>query len=421
MLARLSYFGQRPLVLFVCLLSVYLAVTILVKGTLLSAPRFWAEEGVLYFPRAQQDGWRVLLMVANGNFQLLTNLGVFLAAQVPLVLAPAVTTYFALLADLVAVALISVLVVQKRLRLLPALLLCVYWCLALPRYETGLNVTNVQWTCAFLTLLVLLQRPDMPRFWMIANAILILTCGLTGIPSMLLAPFFLAWALIERSKYHAVLGGLLSLCALLHLYILVQVGAEGRPFALSPEVLIGATSLQTVIAPLLGVGSANDFGALLRDQTGIAALTRAAALLAIAVAACVTLASRSIGPMRSGLLAALWLAVAAVQVLGALGDPTGLLSGIAGARYFLTSVMTATLLLALGASSTSRSISIISLLLLCNVNYLAWTQYGKMARIFLNGPDWRAQIETCVSDPCNVTVWPGGGWVLDVAPDALGS
>src|SRR5262249_54815643 len=85
-------------------------------------PRFWADEGAVYFTQFRAlPLWDALTFTFQGSLQLLVNAVVLVAAKVPLLYAPAVTTYAAYLIQLLVVALIYVLVVERGINRLVGL------------------------------------------------------------------------------------------------------------------------------------------------------------------------------------------------------------------------------------------------------------------------------------------------------------
>ena len=90
------------------LLGVVAAATLARRPELLAEPRFWAEEGVLYFASAFNLPWReALLGVHQGYFSFFANTAALIAAAtVEIEWAPLVTTLFGLFAQLTPFAMI---------------------------------------------------------------------------------------------------------------------------------------------------------------------------------------------------------------------------------------------------------------------------------------------------------------------------
>lgn len=390
--------------------AVFVALSFVKAPTVLLAPRFWAEDGSFYFKDILALDWSsALLHVANGNYQLLTNVLVYLATKVPLAHAPAVTTYGAYLVEGLVVVLIHAVVAAHGINRLVGLLLVAAWTLMPASYETWASATNVQWTCSVSMLFVLalplrvIERNfAMTMAWTAA-------CGLTGVPSCMLAPGYLARAYLERSKHIALLGVLLGLCALLQLAVLLRYGVGGRSFVFDPRILTLPMMVQTMLVPLFGVDWAGELSAALRDG--------ARALSAFAYLAGLSLMLFAVGTawraQRTAivlLIAGLWLLVSLVNTFGALGDTLGLISAKGGSRYFLFGAMCFCLLLALATAARARVGAGMAAVLLATIVVVSAAQTGAdWTREHTEGPSWKRGLATCApAAPCEVAIWPHG-------------
>src|SRR5215469_4778372 len=67
-------------------------------------PRFWAEEGAMFYPYCRSHPMlECLSYLHTGYYQLLTDAFTFLASEAPVLYAPAVTTFFAILLHMIIV------------------------------------------------------------------------------------------------------------------------------------------------------------------------------------------------------------------------------------------------------------------------------------------------------------------------------
>ena len=179
-----------------------------------TSPRFWAEEGTVFFSYARAHGvWDTLRQPHLGYYSLYPNLASLVAARLaPLTRAPLTTTMMALLAQTAPVMLI----VFGRSRYWPetgrkALALAAVL-LAPLSYEGWLNTVNSQfYLCLFTALLLLEPPPPSPWARGLLRAMLALS-GLTGPPSCLLFPLYWLRAVREKEGELAVWAGLLGLC-----------------------------------------------------------------------------------------------------------------------------------------------------------------------------------------------------------------
>jgi hypothetical protein len=401
-------------------LLAFLALSVAKAPTVLIEPRFWAEEGDLYYAALRAlPAWEALTFVAKGNLQLLVNVVVYVATKVPILYAPAVTTYAAYLAELLIAVLIYGFVVAYGISRLVGLLLLVAWLFLAPHYETWTSITNVQWICAVSLLFVMIMPGDAVGRNLGRSAVWAALCGLTGVASCVLAPAFLARAYLDRSKAFAVIGTILTACALIQFVIMIVHGVGDRSFVFGPRILTLPMLLQTVLTPLIGVEAVESFAAPVRQG-----LVPPAALLLVYLAAipwmalAVALASLAARPMLVAIVSGLWLAASVVYTFGALGPPLELISSIAGARYYLFGATCFCVLLAWGSAANARlpRYTAIALLLLIASVAVVQRLRSSWIPVFTQGPSWKAQIETCMPrSPCVVTIWPQGqNWRIDL-------
>lgn len=140
-----------------------LAATFMRAPSILLEPRFWAEEGTLYFRNAfNHSFWEGLFFVPKrtaGYFALSANLPTTLAAYaVPLRYAPAVTTYFSLIVQLIPFAIIlwgKSFVWEARLQKILACAVLLF--AATASGEAWLNTINLQVYCGIISLILLAE------------------------------------------------------------------------------------------------------------------------------------------------------------------------------------------------------------------------------------------------------------------------
>ena len=391
-------------------LAFFVALSFVKASNVLLDPRFWAEDGAFYFKDFRAlDAWGALLYIRNGNYQFLTNVLSYLATQVPLVHAPAVTTYGAYLVETLVVVLIYAVVVGYGINRLVGLLVVAAWTLMPASYETWASATNVQWICSVSMLLVLvLPREAIERNFATALAWTVI-CGLTGVTSCMLAPGYLARACIDRSRHFVLLGVLLALCALLQLALLMRYGVGGRLFVSDPRTLTLPTLLQTIFVPLFGVEWVGELSAPLRQGArALSAFTVLAALSLMLFAVAIAWWARRTWIVF--VVAGLWILVSLVNTFGALGPPLDLISGKGSSRYFLFGAMCFCLLLAIGTTARSRLGSVVAAALLVVIAGKSIAQIGEHWTVeHTQGPSWKRELAQCApSAPCEVAIWPKG-------------
>lgn len=400
--------------------GLFVVLSLLKVPRVLIDTRFFAEEGTFYFTLFRSLGaWDALLFVTNGNYQLLTNVFVWLATKVPLAYAPAVTTYSAYLVALLVVVLIYAVVVRCAINHLVGLLLVAAWTLMPASYETWPSATNLQWTCSVSMLLVLLLPDDDVRRHFGKIVVWTALCGLTGVTSAMLAPGYLVRAWLERSKRLALLGALLCVCALIQLALVKVYGVHDRPFALGPRILTLPTLLQTVLTPLIGIEAVEDLARPIREGHASAllfAIIYLAGFSLILIAIVSALQARR--PALVALVAGLWALVSILNTFGAIGPPIGRVAALGGARYYLFGAMCFCLLLAFGTAARAWPARYAATVLLAIVagSSVAGLAGGSWRDIHTDGPSWRAEIARCdPAAPCRVAIWPRD-WSVTLAP-----
>jgi hypothetical protein len=399
---------------------VFLAIALWKSRPIFAHPRFWAEEGTLFYVRFLHSSFfDSIFYVKSGSVQLLTNAVVYAAAQAPPELAPTVTTYAALALHLIVAMQIALFVRAHGLGRPVGLLLVSAWALLPQTYDVWLSATNAQWVLGVSALMVFV----MPTAWIARHwrgaALWCLLCGLSGVPATLLAPMFILRALIERSRPVAIVAAAVAAATIIQLAVLAAVG-ETRPYPSDPLVLIVPLFLQSVLAPVISADGAEQLArGILSEHPATAATALIATLiLGLAVMGVATAAGAAARRKPDPWLVLLaWIGVTAVQNFGGI-SPRGHLAGAAGARYFLCGSMCLCLLLAWGTQARPASLRRVSFGLLCLMVLVGvvTAAVSQWTIPHTHGPSWRRQIDACVSGQiCRVTVWPGGpDWTLEL-------
>jgi hypothetical protein len=226
---------------------------------LLTAPRFWAEEGTNYFAYAHAHSWwENLLHPQFGYYTLYNALATSLAATVPLEYAPAVTTWLALGVQVG----VSAAVLWWRLPLLPAL-----WQRAVVAFaiqflaysRIWLTTIGVQYFLCVLSFLILLEEPDPALPAPPLSRQLLLVCnGLTGVLSCFLIPAFLLKWRWERRRDHLQYAVILTACLTVQLGVFAAAllardgDVASRLSATAPLRLVTRFILYQFVVPVTG-------------------------------------------------------------------------------------------------------------------------------------------------------------------------
>lgn len=167
-----------------------LAIIVLRCPPLLTAPRFWAEEGQIYFASAWNRGfWTSLGATQLGYYALVPNVAAAVATLVPLERAPFVTTAFALGVQLLPSAVVLTgtswmwSTLNRRLVIAVAIQL-------LSPFETWLTTIAAQFWLCVVAFLILEDTGDGGGVRRWSHRILLALGGLTGVTSCFLTPFF---------------------------------------------------------------------------------------------------------------------------------------------------------------------------------------------------------------------------------------
>ncbi|MBK6744560.1 MAG: hypothetical protein IPG66_16990 [Hydrogenophilales bacterium] len=213
---RLEKWLQAPWRVF----FLYGLFTLLWAPALVMAPRFWAEDGNVYYLQARAvDAWDALLGMPLGYLSLPANLAGVISAKLPLLYAP-YGGFFVSLA--IQMGLLWVIMAnryfdgrplwQGALALIPVVLV--------QSFETWLNAINSQFWLALAAALVLAApggtfTPGRHS----VNGLVLILAGLSGPVSAFLAPLFVLRAIHERRWHWGLYALPVSIGALLVIFV----------------------------------------------------------------------------------------------------------------------------------------------------------------------------------------------------------
>lgn len=211
-------------------------------------PQFWAEDFSPFFVEANTFGPKVLGWPYNGYLHLLPRLIAWLAAPLNPAIQPAAYVAAALGVTLFIVAQ----ALSSRLELpgKPWLALAI---VAVPHTgEVFLNPTNLQWITALGLMLTLLKRdPETAAEWGMDGGLLVLV-GLTGPFSVLLAPLFVARAVMRRTRASWLIAGVVAVTAGIQGWFICHAPAFPNPGAWHGANLVGVLSVRLPMMLALG-------------------------------------------------------------------------------------------------------------------------------------------------------------------------
>lgn len=409
-----------PVGVFVCCLAWR-------SPALLTAPRFWAEEGGLYYAQLQNVApLKGLVRVFNGNYQFLTDALVEAALQVPPRFAAQVTTYLSLAVATACCWMIAKLLLSRGCSLWAATAAAALFALQPGGYEVFLSATNVQWVASVLALLLAISDEvpaGSPRA--VVRYAALLACGLTGTPSCILLPLFLAGAVWRRSAFGWAMVAVLGSATAVQAGVVLAHRAElHRALSLSPHMLLPEV-FQVFYAQILPAHALDALGRTVGAYNGLGHATglQVTALGVAGMAAVTVLASRRLGRFTAGLLHAGALLIPLVNEYGALATADDMLSGWAGGRYFFVGASCMLILMAAcvdAATATGRMMGT-ALVGFALLNGAATAALAEWPRQYLEGPSVAAQVDACGTGWCRVTVWPTAlHWTVAIKPRAGG-
>ena len=241
-----NFFDVRLLfLLFATLLIVFREVDLFLN------PRFWAEEGRVYFLAAYSDGFKAIFYSHQGYFSLTPNVATYLSTFLPLKLAPISTLFFSFLVTLLP----SIIIIYSKSDYLNNniaklfAILIVYF--VNNTEEVWLNTINSQFWFVVITFLILIEnKVSVSKSRFNSYAILIFFSGLSGVPANLLAPFFLVKYYLEKTSADLKLFYVLIATILIQLVYIIILSDDGSSrFVYDVEKIISAikTSISGVV------------------------------------------------------------------------------------------------------------------------------------------------------------------------------
>ena len=224
----ISYEKQLTIISFILIL-----LTVIFRApNILLEPRFWAEEGTLYYSHAALSGILEGIFFSPsgtaGYFNLAASFPATIAAHFSSVeLAPFVTTYFSLFIISMAISL----VLWGKSYFWNTLILKISTCFIILFFpssnasgETWLNSINLQTYCGLLALIIVLENTTViarTKRWFLR--LVIIFCVFSGPYAIFLAPLYFVKCYYERSResfihlFIVIFGSLIQISAFAYL------------------------------------------------------------------------------------------------------------------------------------------------------------------------------------------------------------
>jgi hypothetical protein len=205
---------------------------------LLSHPRFWAEEGVVWFQYASSHSIIKTILFAfpgSGYLNLTANIGAVLASitatRFGLEYAPAATTLLAFLIQVFPIALI----LFGRSPLFDSLWKAIAGCLIVifaftDTDEVWLNTINSMSFLGLISLILLFGETwNWPRWMKWGARGMLILCGLSSPYSAALLPLFMIFALRDKKREQKIHCIILIACVLVQAGVVVRTRMETAP------------------------------------------------------------------------------------------------------------------------------------------------------------------------------------------------
>jgi hypothetical protein len=314
--------------------------------------RLWAEEGrVFYVHAATMPAWHALFLPYAGYLNLVANAAPVIArALVPLEDAPWIITFIGLIFQCCP----AVLLLCARdpwLQPIAVRIAALLLIGAAPQVEeVWLQTLHSQFHLALCAAIILAL--DIPQRRLAAFGGVLLFLGpLCGPPACVLAPLFLARAVIDRSWARFAQTCVLGAGAALQV-LLFYSAQSGRAYGIGPIVLLCIVYIKQIVIPLLGAKIAAAATARLQARIAAHLFPWAAVTVSLTLFAAVCIAL-----VRGRQAAPIWLFLAAcctgwIGYYGAIGNKLGMLvMGDSGRYVFLPQVLAGLAMLGLAAGS----------------------------------------------------------------------
>jgi hypothetical protein len=312
-------------------------------------PRFWAEEGSVFFAYAfKHSALSALTRPDGGNYDLPRNLASILAVNLaPLEWAPLVTTLFAFGIQLIPLVLIlnHSGTLKSTSRQIVAI---AFYLIAATSDEIWLTTLHSQRYLSIAAFLILLDEPDPGsslKLWL--QRLLILVAGLSGPETVLLAPLFLLKCFLDRKGENAVHAVILSACAALQFSVFILLpSVASRFYPLDLRTFTTIIWTKNIMLPLLGWTGIKPFRWAYLHFPGIWGQMLGVGLLLAEVLVFRALVRRV--PRRDAILIfGSFLITSVFSVAFMIGEKSTLIGEFGGNRYFYATNFMLSLLLVL--------------------------------------------------------------------------
>lgn len=180
-------------------------------------PQFWAEDGTIFFSQNLKFGIHSFIIPYAGYLHFAPRFIAFFASYFPIILAPIIYNFFALVCFL----LVCFKILSSRVEI-PVKPLFVLSLILVPNNGLGeimLNTTNVQWFLAIILVLLAIQKKPENTFQTVADFLILFILSFTGVFIVLALPIFIYKFISEKSNYNLALMLLGVIFSIFHIIL----------------------------------------------------------------------------------------------------------------------------------------------------------------------------------------------------------
>jgi len=245
-------FKKVLLFLGLVLLMIYRSPSLLIE------PRFYAEEGSIYFSYAYSHSWLSnLFSIHLGYYSLLNNIGTCIATTVtPLKYAPFITTYISFLIQLSP----FILIIWGSSYFFDNYIKKTVICLIILFSTTGdiwLNLISCQYHLSLAVFLLLIQDTDsagVSKKWF--NRLFLFMASLTGVLACFLTPAFIWKYWKQKNRENGIYASILLFACLVHVavfIVFITQGYSGNRFVINSWLsTLRNFYLLNILSPIFG-------------------------------------------------------------------------------------------------------------------------------------------------------------------------
>lgn len=230
------------------LVSFIIAIIIIIlrRPDAITNAQFWAEDGVVWFAKAYNEGGlKSLLEPQNGYYQTISKLTAWISLAFSLKFAPIIFNSLAIIIRALPVALLwsdrfSDIIPSNKFKMIISIAY-----LSLPTInEVHSNITNAHWHLALYAFMIIISLPAKSIYGKIHDIIFTLIAGLSGPFSIILSPIVVIFWWFKRkiiSPFFYVLASITLISAGIQIWAVIFTSDNTRsqaPLGASVELFI---------------------------------------------------------------------------------------------------------------------------------------------------------------------------------------